>query len=135
MSVFVNPFLFSLSRYKLKFNPDKVDTMIVQSVSLLDDLDKELNNYMMRCREWYGWHFPELGKLVPDNLAFVKTVQLVGSREHAATTDLSDILPGEVEAAVKEAAEISMGTEISDDDVENILAWCQQVSVGSRSDC
>lgn len=102
--------------------------MIVQSVSLLDDLDKELNNYMMRCREWYGWHFPELGKLVPDNLAFVKTVQLIGSREHAASTDLSDILPGEVEAAVKEAAEISMGTEISDDDVENILAWCQQVT-------
>lgn len=101
--------------------------MIVQSVSLLDDLDKELNNYMMRCREWYGWHFPELGKLVTDNLAFVKTVQLVGSREHAATTDLSDVLPAELEAAVKEAAEISMGTEISDDDVENILAWCQQV--------
>lgn len=38
----------SLSRYKLKFSPDKVDTMIVQAVSLLDDLDKELNNYTMR---------------------------------------------------------------------------------------
>ena len=65
----------SLSRYKLKFSPDKIDTMIVQvsetpdhcwtgkmvslsfilklqAVSLLDDLDKELNNYIMRCREW-----------------------------------------------------------------------------------
>jgi nucleolar protein 58 len=30
----------SLSRYKLKFSPDKIDTMIVQAVSLLDDLDK-----------------------------------------------------------------------------------------------
>lgn len=53
----------SLSRYKLKFSPDKVDTMIIQAVCLLDDLDKELNNYIMRCREWYGWHFPELGKI------------------------------------------------------------------------
>ena len=43
----------SLSRYKLKFSPDKVDTMIVQAISLLDDLDKELNNYIMRCKEWY----------------------------------------------------------------------------------
>ena len=43
----------SLSRYKLKFSPDKIDTMIVQAVSLLDDLDKELNNYIMRTREWY----------------------------------------------------------------------------------
>lgn len=42
----------SLSRYKLKFSPDKIDTMIIQAVSLLDDLDKELNNYVMRCREW-----------------------------------------------------------------------------------
>lgn len=69
----------SLSRYKLKFSPDKVDTMIVQAISLLDDVDKELNNYVMRAREWYGWHFPELGKIISDNLAFVKTVKLMGS--------------------------------------------------------
>jgi len=68
----------SLSRYKLKFSPDKVDTMIVQAISLLDDVDKELNNYVMRAREWYGWHFPELGKIISDNLAFVKTVKLMG---------------------------------------------------------
>lgn len=42
----------SLSRYKLKFSPDKIDTMIVQAQCLLDDLDKELNNYVMRAREW-----------------------------------------------------------------------------------
>jgi nucleolar protein 58 len=41
----------SLSRYKLKFSPDKVDTMIVQAVALIDDLDKELNTYAMRARE------------------------------------------------------------------------------------
>ena len=33
----------SLSRYKLKFSPDKVDTMIVQAIGLLDELDKEIN--------------------------------------------------------------------------------------------
>merc|ERR1712105_453687 len=80
----------SLSRYKLKFSPDKVDTVIVQAISLLDDLDKELNNYVMRCREWYGWHFPEMGKIVTDNLAFVRTVQVMGIRTNAATTDLSE---------------------------------------------
>lgn len=40
----------SLSRYKLKFSPDKVDTMIVQAISLLDDLDKEINIYAMRVK-------------------------------------------------------------------------------------
>merc|ERR1719195_2143929 len=117
----------SLSRYKLKFSPDKIDIMIVQAVSLLDDLDKELNNYIMRCREWYGWHFPEMGKVVTDNLAYVRTVQKMGMRVNAASTNLSEILPEEVEVAVKEAAEISMGTEISDVDLLNIKHLCMQV--------
>lgn len=117
----------SLSRYKLKFSPDKIDTMIVQAQCLLDDLDKELNNYMMRAREWYGWHFPELSKLITDNIAFAKTVKLVGTRDHMATTDLSDILPEDVEDKVKEAAEISMGTEISEEDIMNIQALCDEI--------
>uniref|UniRef100_A0A8C9SAQ3 Nucleolar protein 58 n=1 Tax=Scleropages formosus TaxID=113540 RepID=A0A8C9SAQ3_SCLFO len=117
----------SLSRYKLKFSPDKVDTMIVQAISLLDDLDKELNNYIMRSREWYGWHFPELGKIITDNLAYCKSVRKIGDRTNVVNTDLSDILPEEVEAEVKLAAEISMGTEVSEQDIRNILHLCDQV--------
>ncbi|EDV31597.1 uncharacterized protein Dana_GF14470 [Drosophila ananassae] len=117
----------SLSRYKLKFSPDKIDTMIVQAQCLLDDLDKELNNYMMRAREWYGWHFPELGKIITDNIAFVKTIKLVGTRDQMSTADLSDILPEDVEEKVKEAAEISMGTEISEEDVLNIQCLCDEI--------
>merc|ERR1712066_989829 len=62
-----------------------------------------------------------------DNLAFVKTVELMGTRDNAKSTDLSDILPEEVEEKVKEAAEISMGTEISEEDIINIKHLCQQV--------
>merc|ERR1712106_1098041 len=76
---------------------------------------------------WYGWHFPELGKIITDNLAFVRTVELMGFRENAKSTDMSEVLPEEVEEKVKEAAEISMGTEISDEDITNIKHLCQQV--------
>ncbi|XP_077514638.1 nop5 ribonucleoprotein [Amblyomma americanum] len=117
----------SLSRYKLKFSPDKVDTMIIQAVSLLDDLDKELNNYIMRCKEWYGWHFPELSKVVTDNMQFVRTVQTVGLRTNAIETDLSDILPEDLESSVKELAEVSMGTEVSDEDIRNIQHLCHEI--------
>lgn len=41
----------------------KVDTMIVQAIGLLDELDKEINTYAMRVREWFGWHFPEMAKV------------------------------------------------------------------------
>lgn len=117
----------SLSRYKLKFSPDKVDTMIVQAISLLDDLDKELNNYIMRCKEWYGWHFPELSKIILDNIAYCKTIKKIGYKTNAATTELNDILPEDVETKVKEAAEVSMGTEISEEDLTNISNLCDQV--------
>merc|ERR550519_1362038 len=117
----------SLSRYKLKFSPDKVDTMIVQAISLLDDLDKELNNYTMRVREWYGWHFPEMGKVVTDNLAYAKTIKKMTYRTNCASTDFSDILPEEIEQQLKEFAEVSMGTDVGGDDMDNIMQLADQV--------
>ena len=118
----------SLSRYKLKFSPDKVDTMIVQAIGLLDELDKEINTYAMRVREWYGWHFPELVKIVPDNLQYAKCVLKMGIRTGARSADFSDVFEDEsVTAALKETSEVSMGTEISESDVLNIRSLAEQV--------
>lgn len=117
----------SLSRHRLKFSPDKVDVMIVHAVSLLDDLDKELNTYAMRVKEWYGWHFPELAKILPDNLSYARVIVTLGMRSNAGNADLSEILPHEIETAVKAAADISMGTEITDEDLENIKLLAEQV--------
>ncbi|CAH2055062.1 unnamed protein product [Thlaspi arvense] len=117
----------SLARYKLKFSSDKVDTMIIQAIGLLDDLDKELNTYAMRVREWYGWHFPELAKIISDNIHYAKSVKLMGDRINAAKLDFSEILADEVEAELKEAAVISMGTEVNDMDLMHIRELCDQV--------
>ncbi|ORX93471.1 hypothetical protein BCR34DRAFT_629359 [Clohesyomyces aquaticus] len=117
----------SLSRYKLKFSPDKVDTMIVQAIGSLDVMDKQLNTYAMRVKEWYGWHFPELAKILNDNLAYARVVLTMGFRSNSKKADLSAILPEEIEAAVKAAAEISMGTEITDEDMETITTLAEQV--------
>ncbi|KAK2591479.1 Nucleolar protein 58 [Conoideocrella luteorostrata] len=117
----------SMSRHKLKFSADKVDSMIIQAVKLLDDMDKELNVYAMRTKEWYGWHFPEMAKILNDNLAYARVILAVGMRTNVADSDLSEILPEEVEVAIKAAAEISMGTEIMDEDLENIKLLAEQV--------
>lgn len=101
--------------------------MVIQAVGLLDDLDKELNNYAMRLREWYGWHFPECGKIVQDNLTYAKMVKIIGMKTNTGSSDLSEILPEDLEQQVKEAAEISMGTEITDDDELNIRELCDQI--------
>lgn len=65
--------------------------MIIQAIGLLDDLDKELNTYAMRVREWYGWHFPELAKIVQDNILYAKSVKLMGDRTNAAKLDFSEV--------------------------------------------
>lgn len=101
--------------------------MIIQAIGLLDDLDKELNNYAMRLREWYGWHFPECGKVITDNQTYAKMVLAIGMRSNAKKTDLSEILTPEDEKHIKELAEISMGSEISQEDELNIKELCNQV--------
>ena len=50
-----------------------------------------------------------------------------GYRTDAVNIDFSSILPEEVEAEMKTAAEISMGTEISEEDILNIRHLCEQV--------
>jgi nucleolar protein 58 len=102
--------------------------MVIQAVGLLDELDKEINTYAMRVKEWYGWHFPELQALVGENAQYSNLVLTCGFRTNFRTTDLSDILEDEMqEKAIKEAAEVSMGTEIADMDILHMKALAEQV--------
>ena len=117
----------SVSRYKLKFTTDKVDTMIVQAVSLLGDIDKELNNYAMRLKEWYSWHFPELEKIVSDNETFARIVLTLGMRKNISNVDLTEVVPEEIAEDIQKAVEISFGTEILEEDEVNIKALASQV--------
>ncbi|VDM29672.1 unnamed protein product [Toxocara canis] len=42
----------SYSRGKVKFDVHRVDNMVIQSIALLDQLDKDINLFGMRIREW-----------------------------------------------------------------------------------
>ena len=53
--------------------------------------------------------------------------RISGYRTDAAELDFSSILPEDVEADLKTAAEISMGTEVSEEDITNIRHLCEQV--------
>jgi nucleolar protein 58 len=85
-----------------------------------------------------------MSKILSENLAYATAVKLMGEyqvivasfllltasagfRTNAAATDFAAILPEELEATIKAAAEISMGTEISESDLAHIHALCDQV--------
>merc|ERR1719223_1400012 len=114
----------SYSRSKVKFNVHRVDNMIVQSISLLDQLDKDLNTFSMRMNEWYSWHFPELKQIVTDHHKFAKCAVAIKDKKTLNAESikaLDEILEDEDQAKqIVEAAKMSMGTEISPIDMLNI---------------
>lgn len=122
----------SYSRSKVKFNVNRVDNMIIQSISLLDQLDKDLNTFAMRVREWYSWHFPELVRIVNDNGLFCRCARFIKNRAtltEESVTGLTKILEGDEAKAkeIVEAAKISMGTDISPVDLINIDSFAARV--------
>ena len=54
-------------------------------------------------------------------------MHLTGFRSNASLADFSSILPEEAEEELRSAVEVSMGTEISQEDCENIVHLCDQV--------
>ncbi|KAI0917069.1 snoRNP complex protein nop56 [Taiwanofungus camphoratus] len=122
----------SYSRAKLKFNVNRIDNMIIQAIALLDQLDKDVNLFSMRIREWYGYHFPELVRIVPDNYQYAQVAQFLGAKEtltEEKLPDLAAILDDDMTRAqnVLDAAKGSMGASLSDIDMLNINAFATRV--------
>ncbi|AET39739.1 snoRNP complex protein NOP56 Ecym_4719 [Eremothecium cymbalariae DBVPG len=121
------------SRAKVKFSVQKNDNHIIQAIALLDQLDKDINTFAMRVKEWYGWHFPELAKLVPDNYKFAKLVLHI--RDKTSLTDdslhdLAAILDDDAGIAerVISNARISMGQDLSEVDMDNVCVFAERVA-------
>jgi len=121
----------SYSRAKVKFNVNKSDNMIIQSIALLDQLDKDVNTFAMRIREWYSYHFPELIKIVPENALYAKVVKLIKNRKELTQDHfekLEEILMDSARAqAVIDASKSSMGMDISPIDLLNIDSFASRV--------
>eukprot|EP00242_Pyramimonas_sp_CCMP2087_P000153 CAMPEP_0198196890 /NCGR_PEP_ID=MMETSP1445-20131203/372_1 /TAXON_ID=36898 /ORGANISM="Pyramimonas sp., Strain CCMP2087" /LENGTH=505 /DNA_ID=CAMNT_0043865937 /DNA_START=312 /DNA_END=1829 /DNA_ORIENTATION=+ len=125
----------SYSRAKVKFNVNRADNMIIQVIALLDTLDKDINTFVMRVREWYGWHFPELVRVVNDNYQYARIVLLVKDKatltmgdEEAHIEMLQKVTLDEGKAKeVVEAAKTSMGQDISEADMANIETFATRV--------
>jgi len=121
----------SYSRAKVKFNVNKSDNMIIQSIALLDQLDKDVNTFAMRIREWYSYHFPELIKIVPENALYARVVKLIKNRKEITQEHfekLEEILMDSARAqAVIDASKSSMGMDISPIDLLNIDTFASRV--------
>jgi len=114
----------SYSRAKAKFKVNKVDIMIMQAISLLDTVGKDINTFCMRVREWYSWNFPELVKIINDNYIYARVAKFVKGKSTLsddAVPELIEITGDEDKAKdIIEAAKASMGQDISPIDLISI---------------
>lgn len=114
----------SYSRAKVKFNVNRSDNMIIQAICLLDQLDKDINTFAMRCREWYSWHFPELVKVVTDMFIYARCVSYIQHKETLSEEKLPGLteitMDADQSASILQAARASMGMDMSEVDMHNI---------------
>jgi len=69
----------------------KKDKIIIQAVDAIDEIDKSLNIFTARLREWYGLHFPEMENAVEKHERFIKLVSEYGLRENIDEKELNHI--------------------------------------------
>ena len=117
-----------IAKFKVKRAVEKKDLIIAQAIQTLDDLDKTLNLFMSRVREWYGVHFPELDRLLDKHETYARLVLNLGSKENFTYERLEkEGLPKSKAEQVANAAQTSMGADLAETDLKQIQALCKNV--------
>lgn len=91
------------------------DSLIVQTNGALEDLDKSINIYMERLREWYGLHFPEMDRAISNHEKFATLVSKFGKRDNISDSEIDQFKKG------------SMGADFSEDDIQMMQEFATRI--------
>lgn len=113
--------MLEYTRRKLRREAQKRDLLAVQAIRAIDDIDRTINLYVARLREWYSVHFPELDELVRDHEEYARLVYELRDRSNFTKDNLLKLGVSEDRAEkLYSAASNSIGAELSDFDLEYI---------------
>ncbi|MBN1784130.1 MAG: C/D box methylation guide ribonucleoprotein complex aNOP56 subunit [Candidatus Bathyarchaeota archaeon] len=117
-----------LAKMKVKTTIEKRDLLVAQAVQSVDDLDKSLNVFMSRLREWFGLHYPELDRLLDKHETYARLVVNLGTRENFTAENVEkEGLPSKKAQSIAMVAESSMGADLGDEDLAQIQGMCKNV--------
>lgn len=114
-SALVHDISNAIARWGVRRDSGRRDLLLSQAILALDDLDKALNLFSNRVKEWYGLYFPELGTFLEKNEAYLNLVAFLKEKE--GFTDKRLVGEGvdlEQAEALATIAKTSMGGEIGD---------------------
>ncbi len=91
------------------------DNLIIQINGAIEELDKSINIFAERLREFYSLHFPEMDRIVKDHKKYAKIVEKFGSRERIDEPELKDI------------AAKSMGANFTPEDIRVAQSFAREI--------
>ena len=100
------------------------EVWLIPAVQLLSELDTVLNSLSGRMREWYGVHFPEMGRRVRDHEEYARIITKLGDRANISTDGLMKLTLKKKAAVKVEAAAVeSMGANFDEYDISTIQSF------------
>jgi len=127
-SLWTHDLTVEMAKLRVKGAVEKRDLVIAQAIQTLDDLDKAINLFMGRVREWYGIHFPELDRLLDKHETYARLVLKLGVKENFATEKLEkEEIPKSKAEQIAKVAETSMGADLAETDLTQIQALCKSI--------
>jgi len=115
-----------LTKMRVRKAGEKRDLVVAQAIQTIDDVDKTVNLFMGRIREWYGLHFPELDRIVEKHETYASLVVDLGRRDKFTFENLEkEDLPKNKAEQIAMVAEKSMGADLEDDDLTQIQTLCK----------
>ncbi len=127
-SLWTHNVTMEIAKLRVKGAVEKRDLIIAQAIQTLDDLDKTINLFMSRIREWYGIHFPELDRLLEKHETYARLVVELGSRDRFSVEELEKTeIPKSKSEQIAKVAEASMGADLAETDLTQIQALCKDV--------
>jgi len=117
-----------ITKLRVKGAVEKRDLIITQAIQTIDDLDKTINLFMSRVREWYGMHFPELDRLLDKHETYARLVFKLGNKDNFTDERLEkEDVPKSKAEKITKSAETSMGADLSETDITQIQTLCKNV--------
>lgn len=113
--------MLEYTRRKLRREAQKRDLLAVQAIRAIDDIDKTINLYIARLREWYSVHFPELDEIVREHGEYARLVSELKHRSNFTRENLLKLgVSEELAEKISSSAVNSIGADLSDFDLEYI---------------
>lgn len=88
--LFVNKVSRVIAREKVSKAGEKRDLIISETITIIEELEKMVNNLVSHLKDFYGYYFPELADIVKDNEIYLK-ITTIGKKEDMTKEKLENI--------------------------------------------